>query len=373
LTAVFATYAVAVLGALLVVGRISDELGRRRVLVPALLLLAASTALFASARNVGWLFAARAVQGVGTGALTGAATAALVELDVDHDRRRASLVNTVAFLAGAATGPLLFGCLVQYLPWPTVLPFAVELALLAIGLSGVAALPETVDVTPGAFQWRFQRPAVPRPVLGPFAVAGLALAVSWAVGALFASLSPSIDRQLLHVNSHAAAGLVLFVFFALGGAVQIALRRWSSRASMGVGAGAVGIGMGLVESSLLASSVPLFMVGTVLAGAGAGLGFMGSLAVINEVAPQDRRAELVSAFNLVGYVALAAPVVGVGVLTGITGLKTATGIFTLGVLALSGTAVAAIVRSPQHPLAGLTESQLVDLGLDPAAIASGIS
>ncbi|GAC1593142.1 MAG: MFS transporter [Acidimicrobiales bacterium] len=372
LTGVFATYALGVLGALLLVGRLSDQVGRRRVLAPALVLLGVSASLFISARSLEWLFAARAVQGMGTGMLTGAATAALVELDPDHDRRRASLVNSVTFIAGAAVGPLLFGCLVQYLPWSTTLPFVVELFLLTAGLVGVLGLPETVDVVPGAFSWRFQRPAVPRPVLGPFLIAGLALAVSWATGALYAALGPSINGQLLHIRSHAAAGGVLFVFFALGGIVQLVLRGWSSRASMGWGVASVAVGLSLVETSLMWKSVPLFMGGTVMAGAGAGLSFMGSLALINEVAPPLRRAEVVSAFNLVGYVALAAPVVGVGLLAKTTGLLAATGVFSLGVLLVVAITLVAILRSPRDPLATLTQAERIDLGLDPAATASGI-
>lgn len=367
LTSVYATYAVAVLVTLLVVGRLSDVIGRRRVLVPSLLCLIASTALFASSRDLAWLFAARAVQGVGTGALTGAATAALVELDPHNDRQRASLISTSALLAGAAVGPLLFGLLAQYAPAPTVVPFAVDAILLVVALVALRWVPETVDKSVNVARWQLQRPRVPRPVLAPFALAGVAVALSWSVVALYASLGPSISRELLHVSSHAAAGLLLFLFFALGGVGQLALRRWPSRVSMGWGALGVGLGMALVYLSFVARSVPLFLVGTVLAGVGSGLGLMGSLAMVNEVAPPARRAELVSAFNLVAYLALSLPVVGVGVLAGPMGLKGATGMFTLGVVALTVLALIAVIRAPVHPLEALTPAELVELGLTPTA------
>jgi len=126
LTAVFASYAAGVLVALVVVGRLSDGIGRRRLLVPSLVMLALSATLFAVADGLGWLFAARAVQGLATGSLTSAATAAMVELEPNGDRRRASLINTVVFITGAAVGPLLFGALVEYLPWPSRGPCARE-------------------------------------------------------------------------------------------------------------------------------------------------------------------------------------------------------------------------------------------------------
>src|ERR1700733_7003505 len=105
-TAIFATYAVAVLVALLVVGRLSDDIGRKPLLVAGALLLLASSLIFLFATSTVLLYVGRAVVGVATGTLMPAATAALVELEPDHDRRRASLLTTFGFLSGAAFGPL---------------------------------------------------------------------------------------------------------------------------------------------------------------------------------------------------------------------------------------------------------------------------
>ncbi|MGH9061659.1 MAG: MFS transporter, partial [Acidimicrobiales bacterium] len=309
----------------------------------------------ASARGTAWLFAARAVQGLGTGAVTGAATAALVELEPNQNRQRASYINTIVFVMGAASGPLLFGCLVQYLPWPLVLPFLIQIGMVVVGLAGVKMLPETVAREP-VYRWRIQRPSVPRPVLGPFVVAALALAVTWGVG-----------RE----RSHAVAGLVLFVFYGLGGVSQISLRHWPARRAMAVGVTSVSAGMILVYWGLADTNLVMFMAGTLLAGAGGGLGFMGSLVLVNEVAPPTRRAEVVSAWNVVGYVALSAPVIGVGLLAGLTGLRKATGIFTVAVITMSLMTVVAVALSPRRPLAGLSQEELIELGLDPAVIASG--
>jgi MFS family permease len=370
LTGVFSCYAVGVMVALVAVGRLSDDIGRRRVLGPALLLLGLSAGLFMAARGTGWLFAARGVQGLATGCITGAATAALVELEPHHDRRRASYINTMVFIMGAASGPLLFGACVQYLPWPTVLPFGLETAMVAVALVGVRLLPETVVRSP-EFRWQPQRPSVPRPLIGAFVVAVLALCVCWGVGSLFAALSSNIDRDLLHVRNHAVAGLVLFGFYGAGGASQLGLRRWPARRSMTVGVVTVAVAMTTVYLGLRATSVPVFLVGTVLVGAGAGIGFMGSLALVNEVAPPSRRAEVISAWNLVGYVALSAPVIGVGLLTGVTGLQNATGIFTAAIVGAAAVAVVALALSPRQPLSHLSTDELIELGLDPAVIASG--
>ncbi|MGH9069557.1 MAG: MFS transporter, partial [Acidimicrobiales bacterium] len=150
LTAVFATYSLTVLVTLLGIGRVSDRVGRRPVILFSLAVLGVAAAVFAGASSVAWLFAGRFLQGVATGTLLGAGTAAMVELEPRRDERRASLFTTVSFMSGAAVGPLVFGALAQYGPWPIVLPYLVVLALLAAALPGTGRLPETVPTDPKA-------------------------------------------------------------------------------------------------------------------------------------------------------------------------------------------------------------------------------
>src|SRR5262245_19907298 len=64
LTLVYAVYAFGVLATLLLTGRLSDEVGRRPVLIASLGALLVATALFIVADSVAWLFAARALQGL---------------------------------------------------------------------------------------------------------------------------------------------------------------------------------------------------------------------------------------------------------------------------------------------------------------------
>ena len=118
LTLIYATYAFGVLGSLLLAGRVSDEVGRRPVLVTALSVLMAATALFSVADSVAWLFAARAVQGVSLGAVVGTAAAALVEAEPTGDHRRAALAAVLGQSGGSAAGPLVAGSLAEWAPAP---------------------------------------------------------------------------------------------------------------------------------------------------------------------------------------------------------------------------------------------------------------
>jgi MFS family permease len=90
LTLVFAVYVFTLLPSLLLVGRISDQVGRRPMLLAGMILAGLSAVLFTACRGLGWLFAARALQGVATGITTGTATAALAELELRTDVARAA-------------------------------------------------------------------------------------------------------------------------------------------------------------------------------------------------------------------------------------------------------------------------------------------
>ena len=71
-TLIFGIYALSVLAALLFVGRLSDHLGRRPVLIAATAAQAAAMVIFATAGGVGDLVLARIIQGLAAGAAVGA-------------------------------------------------------------------------------------------------------------------------------------------------------------------------------------------------------------------------------------------------------------------------------------------------------------
>ena len=138
LTLVYATYAFGVLATLILAGRLSDEVGRRPVLLVALGTLMGATVVFMVADSVVWLFVARGVQGLATGLALGAASAALLDLHPRRDPAGAGLTNGVVSAAGLGLGVLVSATLVELLPAPRVLPYVVLFVLFAIALAGVA-------------------------------------------------------------------------------------------------------------------------------------------------------------------------------------------------------------------------------------------
>ena len=172
LTLIFATYALVLVVSLLIFGPLSDAYGRRPVLLWGLALAAVGSLAFALADGVGWLFLARAVQGVAAGIVSGTATAALVELHPKGDKGHAALIATLAAAGGTALGPPLSGVLAQYAPLPTVLPYLVHLLRVAAAFAAAWVMPETVEkaALSGA-SWRLRKPDVPAGIRAPFALA----------------------------------------------------------------------------------------------------------------------------------------------------------------------------------------------------------
>lgn len=254
LTLVFAVYALMIIPSLLLFGQLSDRFGRKRILIPGLLVAALGSVLFAAANDVTWLFIARAIQGLAVGIVSGAATAALAELHPRADRKQAALIASVATAGGTAMGPMLAGILAQYGPWPTVFPFIVHLILLLPGILALWFIPETIPST-AAGRWKPQRPSVPSEIRTPFMIGAATAFTAWAVTALFMSLVPSYVGTLMHVNNLAIAGGVVFVMLGSSSVVQLSLKRLAVRTSQITGLILLIIGLSGVVIAVPAQSI----------------------------------------------------------------------------------------------------------------------
>jgi MFS family permease len=190
LTLIYATYAFGVLATLLLAGRVSDDVGRRPVLLVSLGALMASTVLFMLASSAAWLFVARGLQGLATGAALSAASAALLDLHPRRDPAGVGLTNGVAAAAGIGLGALVSSSLVQLGSAPRVVPFVVLLVLLALAFAGAYWMPEPVEER-RRFRLTLERLNVPAVARRPFLLASLAVISSWSIGALFFRSVPS--------------------------------------------------------------------------------------------------------------------------------------------------------------------------------------
>jgi predicted MFS family arabinose efflux permease len=340
-TVVFGVYAVAVLSALLTVGRLSDHLGRRPVLLVALAVQATSMVVFATADGVPALLVARVVQGLSTGAALGAIGAGML----DVDRARGTLANAVAPGIGTATGALVSGLVVQYLPAPTHLVYLALIAVFALQAAGVLLLRETVDRTPGALATLRPELRLPRPVRRPVLAAAPVLFAVWSLAGLYGSLGPALLRQLTGSAAVVLGGLGLFVLAGVAAATVLALRNAAPRTLMGIGIAALVTGVVLTLLALGNGSAVAFFAGTMVAGVGFGSGFQGSVRTVLPLTEPHERAGVLSVLYVVSYLGLGVPAVGAGYLVvhG-EGLLTTAREYGLAVMALAAVAVVGLLR-----------------------------
>jgi MFS family permease len=321
LTMIFAVYVFALIMSLLTVGRLSDYVGRRVVLACALLVEAGAMGVFVAADGVGWLLWARVVQGFATGAAIGVLAAYLLDLQPSGGSRLGSLVNSVATTFGLGIGAIVTGLLVQYAPHPTRLIYAILMTLFAAFALATIVLPETVPHVRGAMAALRPEVAVPRRARHAFAAAVPTMVSTWALGGLVLSVGGSLLGTVFGQTNDAVIGLVIGLFPVSTAAAATVARDLPPPVMARVGSAVLAIGTGLFLLALGWSSIGLFVVASVVAGAGFGPGFLGSLRAVSQLAEPHERAALLSAVYIVSYLAFSIPALVAGVLTTHIGLR----------------------------------------------------
>jgi quercetin dioxygenase-like cupin family protein/predicted MFS family arabinose efflux permease len=347
LTLIYATYAFGVLAVLLVAGRISDEVGRRPVLLASLGTLMAAVAVFLVADSTAWLFIARGLQGVATGAVLGTASAALLDLHRRQDAASVAITTTASATAGLGLGILATSVAVAIGWEPLRLPYVVLLALLAVAIAGVRWMPETVAERK-PFALTVARPRVPAAVRGQFVVSSLAALATWSLGGLFFSLGPELGAHVLGTNSVVGAGLGVVVLSFTATSTQLTLGRLPAWLGTTAGAVVLAVGALLIVLATVTGSSELYFTGAVVAGAGWGLAFIGGLRGLNAAIPPEHRASVLSAYYVVSYAALSVPAILAGALVDRLGLQTTFEWFGVAVAALAlFVAIAAWLTRPK--------------------------
>jgi hypothetical protein len=119
----------------------------------------------------------------------------------------------------------------------------------------------------------------------------------------------------LHETSHAVAGAIFLELAAVVAAGIVATQSLSSRAAMLWALALMPPSVALLVAAQRAGSMSIMVIATAVCGLAAGLGYRGSLQMVNQIAPADRRAEVVSAYLICVFSGNALPVIGVGVIS----------------------------------------------------------
>ncbi len=312
ITVIFAVYSLAVLAALVTVGELSDHIGRKPVLLVALLTQIFAMVVFATASGLFALLLARVVQGLAIGAALGAVGAALIDID----RTRSTLANAVIPTAGCSAGILVSALAVDHLPYPTRLIYLVVLGVFVIQLIGVIAMPETALRRRGcALASLRPRFALPHPVRRPLLIAAPVVFGAWALAGFYGSLGPALVASLTDSDSAMLAGMPMLLLTAVAVATVVVLRNATAETMFGIGVGALILGLAITLAAIDAGTLAGLYIGTVVAGVGFGGGFQGGIRTVLPHAGPHHRAGVLAVLYSCCYLGFGAPAVLAGYLS----------------------------------------------------------
>jgi MFS family permease len=321
LTLIYAAYVVGNLAALLWFGRFSDQVGRRRTALAAIAVAIVGAIVFLFADGTPSLYAGRILTGLANGIGVGTGTAWLAELIAEKEKSRATVLATGTNFVGIGVGALVGGLLAQYAPWPLRLPFVIYLLALVLVAAPMFLARETVRQPAHSITQVSMRPrvAVPAEIRAQFVAPAVTGFGALALVGFYAALAPSLLAHRLHVTSHAIAGAILLELGLVVAVTIVATRSLASRIAMLSALALMLPSVALLVLAQLKVSMILVIVATAVCGAAAGLGYRGSLQVVNQIAPESQRAEVVSSYFVCCFLGNALPVIGIGIISTFAG------------------------------------------------------
>ncbi|MEA2617628.1 MAG: hypothetical protein QOE72_3411 [Chloroflexota bacterium] len=360
-TLVFGVYALFMLAALLTLGRISDHVGRRPVMLTAIAVQVVAMAVFATAGGLEALLVARVLQGLSTGAGIAAVGAGLVEVDAS----KGTMLNAVALPFGSAVGALGSAVLVAFVPAPTHVVYVVFAVLFVGEAAMVLRLAETSPRVSGA--WASVRPIteVPNAARRTLLAAAPVLFSVWALSGLFGSLGPALVHQVSGSSSPVYGAAPLAILSAMSPVTAYVTRALPPRRLLGLGVTALVVGVIATMTAAVTGSAGALIAGSVIAGVGFGTGFTGGVGLVLPAATDEERAGTLSVLYIISYLGFGVPAIVAGVAVVQTGSLTGTALGYAGVLlALALLAATALRRSSTADTATRPGSVAASTGAD---------
>jgi MFS family permease len=328
LTLIYATYVLGNLAALLFFGPLSDQIGRRATSLPAIVVGIASTAVFAAAQGTAWLFAARGLSGFSTGLASGAATAWIAELYAGGRSGGAARIASGANFFGCAAGPLMGGLFAQFAPAPLRLGYFAYLVLLCGAAGAIAAQREAVAAPKPVAEVNLRpRIGVPHGIRLQFVSPAVTGFATFSLIGFYSALIPSLLGESLRHHAPLLAGAIVCELFLVATVAILASHRFTSQTATLTALLLLPPSVWILVGAELARSLAVLVFAAALGGLAGGLGYRGSLEVINRIAPADRRSEVVSSYMIAIFAGNSVPVIGVGFLSVATTSLTAHVIF----------------------------------------------
>src|SRR4051794_26938811 len=294
-------YAIGTIAALLALGRLSNHLGRRFTAIISLSLVLLGCVLLLNVHAIATLLLGRLLVGLGTGSASSSLTSYIVDAAPSRPEWLASVASSQGPMLGLTVGVIASGALVQFGPWPRDLIYLVCIGFLLLSAALIAISPETATPTPGAWRSLLPRVSVPARVRHLLPVAVAVFLATWATGAFYQAFVPALVEDQLHTRSPLILGLVFAAYMApsvLGAPIG---GRFTSAVAQRVGMITFLAGMIGVITATNTGTLVLFIIATVIAGAGQGIAISAATRGLLHGSTLADRAPIFSAIYLLCY------------------------------------------------------------------------
>jgi MFS family permease len=277
--------------------------------------------MFLVAPDIGWVVAARIVQGFATSAATSAFTASIVELAPARHKRLGTVIGSVAPTGGLGLGALLTGAAIQFSTAANTIVFTTLSVVMVLGTAVVLFSAETVSREPGAIRSLVPRVAVPAAARREFAAAVPVHVGAWMLAGLFMGLAPTIIRNIFAIDSGLINGLSGFVAPATAAVVGVVMAGFPARRTTLLGGMATLAGGVVITAGVAGGSLTTMLIGELVAGFGFGAAFSGALRLIVPLAAPHQRVGLIAGIYVIAYLAFGVPSIIAGQLAAPFGLQ----------------------------------------------------
>lgn len=313
-------YSAATLTTLLVLGRLSNHVGRRPISIASLALLLFGCVLLLNVHGLESLVTGRLLLGLGAGLASSSLTSYIVDTAPARPAWLASVASSQTVMLGLAVGAVASGALVQFGPAPRQLVYLVDIAALMFSIALIALSPETVSRKPGARRSMMPSVRVPARVTHLIPIAAAVLLSTWSVGAFYQAFVPALVENQLHTASPLVLGLVFAAYMAPSAFGAPLGSRFAPATAQRLGMGTFLIGMVGVIAAIGTGALLLFIASTIVAGASQGIAISAVTRGLLSGSTIDDRAPTFSVIYLISYSGATIPALIAGQLSDVFAL-----------------------------------------------------
>ncbi|MCQ4310397.1 MFS transporter [Pseudomonas stutzeri] len=335
---IYVVYMLGALFGLLFMGRLSDTLGFRPVMMAGLLLGWGGTLLTMIAWSLPSLNIGRFAVGLSSSLIVTSASVGLVHISRDGASQRIAMITSFLLAFGFGLGPITGGITGQWLPHPLITTYIPSLVL---GVLAVYALMRA-EVKPHAGKvplgWRAFVPRLAwaaRHDSLAFALTCACPFFAFGVFGIYASMAPLFLDKMVPWHGPIVSGTAIGVILMASAMVQLLSAKMSARWCGFFGLLAVVLSNAMLVFNFKVGSSVIFMIGVCAAAASHGMCLLAGISMVNRIASPTERSGLISTYLVCGYVGSILPLIAVGWIADHYGLPTAITILGLCVIAVA--------------------------------------